>query len=90
MISHKWLFLRRIESLWFDCFGFIKNFVYVTLYDVANISNIYIYINLWTLSLSFSVLGLILVIYIYIYIKKHLFYILYLVEYEIGVSFYFH
>ena len=52
------------QSLWSDCFGFIKNFVFVnvtnisntyefvnfsfvTLCDVANISNIYIYIYIY-------------------------------------------
>ena len=33
------------QSLWFDCFGFIKNIVFVTLCDVANISNIYKLVN---------------------------------------------
>ena len=69
MVSHKWLFCEtNWPSLWSYCFGFITNFVFVTLCDVANISNIYIYIyiymNLWILSLSFYVMWLILVIYI--------------------------
>ena len=55
-------------SLWSNCFGFIKNFVFVTLFDAANISIIYIYIyiymNMWTWSLSLYVMWLILVIYI--------------------------
>ena len=33
------------QSLWFDCFGFIKNIVFVTLCDVVNISNIYELVN---------------------------------------------
>ena len=39
-------FVRSIDqSFWFDCFGFIKKFVFITLCDITNMSNIYEFVN---------------------------------------------
>ena len=40
------------QSLQSDCFGFIKNFVFVISCDVANISNIYELVNFVFITLN--------------------------------------